>query len=134
MSRCGGCTLCCYLGGVPYLKKPSMTECKHIVPGRGCDIYEHRPGTCREYTCVWQAKEDWPDSLRPDRCHVMFKMDGENNLVVVIDPSYPDVWRRPEILRVVDEAFIKGYAIIVMRGTEKFALLLPASRISLNLA
>lgn len=133
MSRCGGCTLCCYLGGVPYLQKPSVTECQYLIPGVGCFIYEERPGTCREYTCLWNSNENWPDSLRPDKCHVIFKMAGDGNLLVMMDPAYPDAWSQPEVLSAIHEAFNNGYAIIAMRGTEKFALVLPASRIELDL-
>src|SRR4051794_3985517 len=42
---CGSCMMCCK---VPYIKefeKPAGVWCKHAVAGKGCGIYESRPGS-----------------------------------------------------------------------------------------
>ena len=51
--HCGGCTLCCKLIPVEELHKAAGQRCKHQITGKGCRIYERRPTSCREWTCLW---------------------------------------------------------------------------------
>lgn len=67
---CGGCTACCE----GWLTDKSMklfpgSGCGHICSA-GCGIYESRPERpCRSFKCAWLLEpEDFPESMRPDRC------------------------------------------------------------------
>ncbi len=69
---CGDCTACCSLMAIPELDKPHFAACKHLCK-QGCSIYESRPDTCRDYTCLWRAdivKGD--ERRRPDILGVVF--------------------------------------------------------------
>lgn len=64
---CGPCTACCI--GLKIvaleLKKKARVPCPHLS-GKGCGIYETRPGVCREFLCGWRLFEDMDNSWRPD--------------------------------------------------------------------
>jgi hypothetical protein len=84
MSRtCGGCTTCCCLCALIDLCKPAGLPCWHAEPGKGCKIYERRPGGCRPYRRGWLA-HDWLDeALRPDRCGFMLDWTHDGKVVTV---------------------------------------------------
>jgi hypothetical protein len=85
-TACGGCTACCYMYWIndPDLQKPSRTHCPHCVTGQGCQIYDHRPGACREFKCRWLRSQSVNDrmgpELRPDRCGAFFTEDSSVEL------------------------------------------------------
>lgn len=74
---CGPCRACCITlgfdaepGEAPFQKPPNQ-PCKHLVQ-IGCGIYPERPPVCRRFECGWISAPNLPESLRPDRCGVMF--------------------------------------------------------------
>lgn len=90
--ECGPCTACCVLPRIPIGEedvfpqgKRGYTPCKHLrvslnlvtgACGGGCDIYEHRPGLCRDYKCLWRAGLILGDERRrPDKLGLMFTFD-----------------------------------------------------------
>lgn len=101
MSDCGECSMCCKLLRVESLDKPQGKWCGHARPGKGCAIYEERPGDCRAFKCVWlmsqqrdQLGECMAPELRPDRCKVIFTMGNDGaTLIAHVDPAYPGAWR-----------------------------------------
>ena len=70
---CAECDACCVTLGItdPAISKPPGVACRHLS-SRGCGIYEGRPATCREFQCLWKARDLVPAELRPDRLGVMF--------------------------------------------------------------
>jgi hypothetical protein len=93
--QCGGCTLCCKVLGIEELAKPAGAWCPHCTPGRGCGIYDRRPGECRTFSCSWLLDSSFPESWRPDRSKLVFYPDqGTRNIAVHVDPGTPDAWRR----------------------------------------
>jgi len=78
--QCGECTACCTTGGVLEFDKPSNAPCKHLgAAGAGCSIYDHRPGSCRQYTCCWLAGA-LPEAYRPDKAGVVFEFRTETHI------------------------------------------------------
>jgi hypothetical protein len=78
--NCGPCTVCCDAIGVPDLGKPFYARCPHLKENVGCQNYEHRPGRCREYRCVWHLgilgeRVD----RRPDHCGVLFQLQPDTS-------------------------------------------------------
>ena len=69
---CGGCTLCCTLFLVDWLKKPVNTECVHCVDNK-CDIHETKPEECSGFDCMYAQHEKAPTDLRPDNINVVFE-------------------------------------------------------------
>ncbi len=55
--------------------KAAGEPCPHLCPA-GCGIYAERPPVCRRFRCAWLQETDLPPSLRPDRCGVLFAMNG----------------------------------------------------------
>jgi hypothetical protein len=82
---CGSCHACCVALDIdrsvdwPRDDKRSGTPCSDLVQiGKkrlGCGVYETRPSVCRHFHCFWKALSAWPDSLRPDRCGVLFHVE-----------------------------------------------------------
>lgn len=112
MKECGGCTLCCKLIDVPGLAGAGKW-CPNCKPGDGCQIYDDRPNVCLGFDCFWRA-ENWPDSLRPDRCKVLFEaLPGVRTILVSIDPDRPDAWKKKEILKVIEKLRSKGRPLVL---------------------
>jgi hypothetical protein len=56
------------------LEKKSGVACEHLVEGsKGCSIYEDRPFSCREYSCLWKLGA-FDGFDRPDRLGVVMEM------------------------------------------------------------
>jgi hypothetical protein len=72
---CGSCTACCVQLDIdtPDLRKPEKVACPHLA-SCGCGIYETRPPVCRTWHCLWRRISALPDSVRPDRCNVLFSV------------------------------------------------------------
>jgi hypothetical protein len=91
---CGSCSLCCKLPYVPELNKPIDTWCPHCRPGHGgCTIYSSRPSHCEQFTCLWldgRADDHW----FPARCKMVLTRRKEDQLLVTVDPSFPNAWRQ----------------------------------------
>lgn len=69
---CDGCTVCCYVLDVPEVKTTFRSLCQHATPGKGCALWQWRPGTprgqpiaCAHYQCLWLTglgeEEDRPE-------------------------------------------------------------------------
>jgi len=88
---CDGCTVCCYVGGIPELGKPGHTVCPHAC-ARGCDIYgtPAKPATCETFSCAWLngigREED-----RPDLCGVLVSINnmgvGDFAFAIEVEPG-----------------------------------------------
>lgn len=115
MKDCGGCSLCCKLLDVPGLAGPGVwcPHCKPGSPGGGCTIHDHRPEVCLGFDCFWRA-ESWPDHLRPDRCKVVFEaLPGVVTILISVDPSRPDAWKKEEILEVIEKLRKKNRPLVL---------------------
>lgn len=84
--RCGPCKACCSVLKIdtPEFRKPAQTLCPHHT-GRGCGIYEIRPGVCREFLCGWRLFAELDDSWRPDLSGVLILRKAPSEL--------PPAWR-----------------------------------------
>ncbi len=50
--ECAGCTACCTTNAIVELNKPTYKKCKYEC-NKGCNIYESRPQSCRDFECLW---------------------------------------------------------------------------------
>ncbi len=73
---CGDCIACCVLPLIdtPELKKPEGVVCPNCT-GKGCAIYDSRPGVCRTFNCAWKRIPSMPPETRPDKLGVMFTLE-----------------------------------------------------------
>lgn len=126
MSRCGGCILCCDLLEVRPLGKQANARCEHCTPDDGCSIWERRPAICKKYACLWYANPSFPDSLRPDRCGVLFEpVRGERVVIANVDPQRSKTWRtRNGVANSLINRYIsEGIAVVVIVGYERHFIL-----------
>lgn len=70
---CGSCTLCCELLPIPEIKKPASVLCSNCTINKGCNIYNNRPKSCKNFDCLYLQSDDMDISLRPNECGVMFE-------------------------------------------------------------
>ena len=75
--ECGECTACCVHLRIDTeeLQKPEDVPCEHLVPKRGCGIYEQRPPVCWNWHCGWRKIAFLDDQWRPDRCGIMIRLE-----------------------------------------------------------
>ncbi len=77
---CGDCVACCEVLRIEDadVGKPAGVMCRHNTGG-GCGIYTTRPGICRTWFCLWRRIDAMPDEVRPDRCGVIFCLEGDES-------------------------------------------------------
>lgn len=68
--KCGGCTACCKTHPVIEIFKPAHEWCLRCDRGKGCRIYQDRPGGCVGFKCQWLLGEGSEDD-RPDRTRIV---------------------------------------------------------------
>jgi len=117
--ECGGCTMCCKLLGVLEIGKPPNVWCPECAIGQGCKVYAERPGTCREFSCMWLHGLGG-DSMRPDRCKAVFFQPHDAPLQVHIDPARE--WRGTSVERVIQSAVRAGQVVCVKHGERRMQL------------
>lgn len=97
---CGSCSLCCKILAVRELEKPENQWCNHFKAGRGCTIYDTRPGSCRRFYCGFMRRADFGEEWRPSRAHFVLYWDYTGNrLLVHVDPAHPNAWKEQPYYR-----------------------------------
>ena len=93
---CGICSLCCKLPYIPELNKPIDSWCRHARPGAGgCSIYSERPASCGSFICGWlSGAREFGDEWFPARCKMIIARAVQGGFLIIVDPSYPNAWRR----------------------------------------
>lgn len=78
--ECGDCVACCEALRIedPQVGKPAGVLCRHNS-GTGCSIHATRPQICRAWFCLWRRIDAMPEEARPDRCGVIFCLEGEDS-------------------------------------------------------
>ena len=124
---CGNCLLCCKLPSIPSLQKSSFTWCKHAQIGHGCSIYDQRPDECRSFNCLWLTDLNLNEEWQPSRAKFYLAPKSNGNLVVMVDPSFPQAWRKPTYYnwfrQVGTQLIEQGRYILVIVGKRAFIIL-----------
>jgi hypothetical protein len=105
---CGECKQCCKVLNIREVNSPVGSWCRY-AKGHGCGIYPERPGSCRQFQCLWLMSQDRPGQkyepqLRPDRGGVVFVIDAmavpdwlertnRRILLAHCEVERPDAWR-----------------------------------------
>src|SRR5262245_34014265 len=77
---CGECTACCTVLTVAELSKKAYEGCAH-EGDKCCAIYAQRPGSCREFECLYLAGYiEGDERRRPDRLGLMLRFSDENDV------------------------------------------------------
>ncbi len=109
---------------VPELSKPACTWCRLAKPGAGCTAYETRPESCRTFECVWLQSQKMasplPAELRPDRCGAVMVTGVKNaKMVLHMEPSKGDAYKRGPLARIVNKFVAAGEAVIIVSGQKR---------------
>ncbi len=127
---CGSCTFCCLVMGVksPTLNKPKDTWCSQCEVGKGCLIYESRPGPCVDFSCVWLQSQERTDHakqdewMRPDRSKVMLLASPDGEVITGhCHPKYPLAWQEPRMLNWLTSVAMQGIPILIKSANGAFA-------------
>lgn len=129
LRQCGSCNACCDILEVAAVDKPVNQLCKHWQTGTGCTIYERRPQMCRSFVCAWlqgHLDDEWFPAKSGIIVH--FSQDAVN---VTVDDHCPDRWREEPYFSKLAEWSLngikrignRGYATLIVSGTERFLLL-----------
>ena len=87
--------MCCKLLGITELQKPRNKWCPHCDIGKGCKIYNDRPGSCSEFRCLYLDSDTIPEDERPDKTGVvMFFPNDQQTVQVHVDPHRPHGWEQ----------------------------------------
>jgi hypothetical protein len=97
---CDGCTMCCKVMRVPELPKEINLWCPHVARGKGCGIYETRPGSCREFQCLYTTEPTLTEAWKPAECKFVIRHEagGGGRIAIHVDTQRPDAWRREPFL------------------------------------
>lgn len=89
-NECGNCVLCCELLPIIELKKPPSVLCSDCSINKGCNIYNERPNSCKNFDCVF-LKTDTDKHLRPDKTGVVFEFITKTLYMGLVDPKKIDM-------------------------------------------
>jgi len=120
-AACGECTMCCKVFAIPDIDKPAGKWCKHCAIGKGCGIYASRPEVCRTFECMWLQSQSQPDErdrfaeeFRPDKCKVVIAPTTNDRMMnVMLQPGYPDAWRKPLIMALLELILDSGSNLVI---------------------
>jgi hypothetical protein len=88
--ECGDCSVCCYVGGVPELRKNPHSQCPY--ENKGCTLYgsPDRPNVCYSFACSWLhgagMLEDRPD-ISGVQCSANMLNGGKWMFVIEVKPN-----------------------------------------------
>ncbi|ODS54343.1 MAG: hypothetical protein ABS40_14675 [Agrobacterium sp. SCN 61-19] len=94
---CGTCSLCCILPDIAEFDKPANEPCRHCLVGGGCDAYDVRPATCRDFFCLWRTDATLGPEWEPSVSRMMMYAQGLQ-LTVLVEPEAGQIWREARYL------------------------------------
>ena len=115
---CGSCTACCRVFAIPKMDKPAGKWCTHCSIGKGCKIYDTRPQTCIDFTCLWLESHyhdaDMPIEARPDRCKVVFSATTKEKIIAgTTMPGMENAWRSGAAKKIIDKLINGGMRVVI---------------------
>lgn len=67
--------------------------CKHVDMGKGCNRYETRPDSCRNFICAWlDERYNLPIEFKPERIKAVIRATPEDSapgVIIYLDTGYP---------------------------------------------
>lgn len=118
---CGECTECCRLLEVVELSKPAHVPCEHI--GKGCEIYETRPQSCRNFQCLWSTGFiEGDERRRPDKLGLMFNPGATKEVggVIIAWEVWKDASTEPQARYVLSK--LRKYKVLIVRYDGKHTM------------
>jgi hypothetical protein len=113
--------------GIKEIGKPSGSWCPHCRPGRGCLIYQDRPGECRTFMCDWLQAEALGPEWKPEKSKIVL-VSRYHRVVAYVDPATPAAWQKPPYLDRLMALMRVGLTenrLVYVSVAERYTLLLP---------
>lgn len=120
--KCGGCTLCCELFPVEWLKKRPLERCQYQCD-IGCRIHDKKHQECKGFDCMYVQMEKASEHFRPDKCHVVFEKISEN-IIHGTEDSKQEVTEAGKLQ--VNNFLEQGFSVVMMRPKDKMRKLFVA--------
>jgi hypothetical protein len=122
--------MCCKVLRIEELEKPAGTWCRHVVMGKGCGIYENRPGVCQTFNCQWLLDPSLGAEWKPEKAKFVMYPDRNNTEVlnISVDPAFPDARTKPSFLPKIKQWVADGATlgrIVVVRVGTRLTVILP---------
>jgi hypothetical protein len=119
-NHCSNCNACCRVFAIAEMpEKKAGAWCDHCAIGKGCKIYEERPPTCEQFSCLWLLSqkrggpERLPPELRPDRSKVVFSpATNEMIMAATTMPGSPLAWQRKDVLALIAAMVRSGMSVV----------------------
>jgi hypothetical protein len=131
---CGDCTLCCKVMAIEEIAKPAGRWCRHCKPGRGCLVYESRPGECRAFNCLWLVDERFGAHWKPSRSKMVLTT-SEDGIEIRCDGGFPDAWRKEPFRNEIGKLAASGQehdvTVLVIAG-QRMVLVTPEREFDLG--
>ena len=122
MNHCGECTACCRVFAIAEMpEKKAGDWCKHCAVGKGCKVYDERPRTCEEFSCLWLMSQKRSDprerlapELRPDRSKVVFSPSTDETIMAAtLMPNAPAAHHRRDVQALIGTMVRNGVRVVV---------------------
>lgn len=112
--ECKDCTACCTLLRIEALDKEEYTPCRYCAGG--CTIYDTKPQTCTEFECAYLQAKNIPESLRPDRCGIVFikRTDSIFSALILPDQEVTDMAKNQ-----IQAFRNQGYSVVIISPENK---------------
>jgi hypothetical protein len=132
---CGSCSLCCKLPPFeePGFKKPANEWCPHCAPGKGgCQIFETRPQTCRDFWCLWMLVPELDDRWRPTVAKMFLIVDRtDTRISVYVDPAFASEWRQEPYYSELKRLSGRGQVVVFIKN--RVIVVFPKKEIDLGI-
>jgi hypothetical protein len=108
--------------GVKELRKPALRWCEHCSIGKGCGIYDGRPESCREFSCLWLSHPETPEAMKPRLTGVVIWITGDGKNAIALTRRHdPTAWRKPSVLPTLRK-LARGLTVIAFSGTRAWLI------------
>ena len=132
---CGECSLCCKLYAIEELNKAEHEWCRHFAKGVGCSIHPSRPDPCRNFQCLWTFAAPLDETWRPDRCKFVMRPGLAEEVVIDVDPGFPNAWRQEPYygqIKAWSTRRAPPHRMFIIRAGGRLAVVFPEGEIDLG--
>jgi hypothetical protein len=128
--------MCCKLPRIPELDKPAGAWCQHCSPGVGCNAYESRPRTCRDFFCQWIDNSTIPDYWKPEQSKIILTTFPQTGfLYAQVDPARADAWKAPRLfadLKRWSAELLKTRRHVIVFVQDEATLIMPDQAVAMG--
>lgn len=116
-NECGSCNYCCEVLPIPEIEKPHSVLCKNCTKTKGCNIYNKRPTSCKNFDCVYLQSDDMDVSLRPNECGVMFEKVTTKIYFGTELPTDVGSWKKTNVFNYIKSLNNQGISVVIASFT-----------------